>query len=282
MTSTDSPAMPRTDAQVREHYELEKQLARQLMAAQRDERRHLYSALYDKLFRRLPHHPQWARKASEAQTQRSNRLQFAQLKPHLRPDTVYLEVGAGDCRFAAAVAAQVKQVYAVDVSDEITRGKTFPANLRVVLSDGCSIPVAPGSVTVAYSNQLMEHLHPDDAREQLRKLFTALAPGGVYVCCTPNRLTGPHDVSRGFDPVATGFHLKEYTARELAGLFQEAGFAQTLGYMGIASVVVRVPMAGLLLFERFLASSWAPRRGLAGRLMTSLSNIRLVGRRGLA
>jgi hypothetical protein len=31
----------------------------------------------------------------------------------------------------------------------------------------------------------MEHLHPEDAFEQLRNIIRALAPGGRYVCITP-------------------------------------------------------------------------------------------------
>ena len=85
--------------------------------------------------------------------------------------------------------------------------------IHVVLSDGVSVEVPAASVTLAYSNQLMEHLHPDDALVQLRNIVRALAPGGLYVR-HPNRLTGPHDISMYFDRVATGFHLKEYTATE--------------------------------------------------------------------
>ena len=62
----------------------------------------------------------------------------------------------------------------------------------------------------------MEHLHPDDALEQLQNIYSALVPGGIYLCITPNRLSGPQDVSRDFDMVATGFHLKEYTISELS------------------------------------------------------------------
>ena len=40
---------------------------------------------------------------------------------------------------------------------------------------------------------------PEDAVEQLRHLHAALAPGGVYLCITPSRLTGPHDISYLFD-----------------------------------------------------------------------------------
>ena len=72
-----------------------------------------------------------------------------------------------------------------------------------------------GSVDLAFSDQLMEHLHPDDAVEQLRNIHRALKPGGVYVCVTPNRLYGPSDISAFFDDEARGFHLKEYSLDEI-------------------------------------------------------------------
>jgi SAM-dependent methyltransferase len=90
-------------------------------------------------------------------------------------------------------------------------------------------------VDVVYSQQLMEHLHPDDALDQLRNIFEALKPGGRYICVTPNRITGPHDISRHFDEVAAGFHLKEYTIGELARLFRHVGFRTTTLYVGTSS-----------------------------------------------
>jgi SAM-dependent methyltransferase len=72
----------------------------------------------------------------------------------------------------------------------------------------------------------MEHLHPEDAFDQLREIHRVLAPGGVYVCVTPNRVSGPHDISRHFDDIATGLHLREYSTRELTTLFRRAGFSR--------------------------------------------------------
>ena len=92
----------------------------------------------------------------------------------------------------------------------------------------CRCPT--NSVTLAYSFQVMEHIHPDDALEQLRNLFAVIAPGGSYVCVTPNRLNGPHDVSKFYDPVARGFHLKEYTIAELEQLFRGVGFRAVQAY----------------------------------------------------
>ena len=51
-----------------------------------------------------------------------------------------------------------------------------------------------------------------------------LRPEGRYIFETPNRITGPHDVSRHFDVVSTGFHLKEYTHTELLRIGRASGF----------------------------------------------------------
>ena len=59
-------------------------------------------------------------------------------------------------------------------NSEISRNQDRPANASLVLSDGSSVPVLPDSVDGAYSRQLMEHLHPDDAMDQLANLPRAL------------------------------------------------------------------------------------------------------------
>ena len=88
----------------------------------------------------------------------------------------------------------------------------------------------------------MEHLHPDDANDQLTNIVNALAPGGRYICITPNRLTGPHDVSKHFDSEATGFHLKEYTNLELKKLFLSVGFSRVEVYISLKNRFARTPV----------------------------------------
>jgi ubiquinone/menaquinone biosynthesis C-methylase UbiE len=218
------PRETRTAQQLWEQYVIEKELAQKLRSASSAERADLYTSAYEELFRRVPHHSQLTRKVSPEQQAKRIAPQLTLLRPWLSAQTTFLEIGAGDCALSLAVADKVRQVYALDVSPAITRTAQTPANFTLVLSDGTSIPVPDGSITLAYSNQLMEHLHPDDALQQLTNIYRALAPGGVYICITPNRLTGPHDISRYFDAVATGFHLKEYTCRELMSMFRRVGF----------------------------------------------------------
>ena len=254
----------RTLEQLREHYEIERELAARLRRAPREERRRLYGPLYDELFRRVPLHPQLTEKDDPGVRAADVARQMKFLRRFLRPDSMFLEVGAGDCGLSLEAAKHAKRVFAVDVSAEITGGQGRPPNFELILSDGTSVPVPAGSVTLAYSRRLMEHLHPEDALEQLRNIHAALARGARYVCITPNGLSGPYDISGYFEDVATGFHLKEYTLTELAEVFRSVGFTRLAAYAGGRGQYVRVPLPMVLLTERALRSlpaSW--RRALA-------------------
>jgi SAM-dependent methyltransferase len=265
--------------QIREHYEIEKELANRLRFASKEERQDLYSSLYDELFRRVPFHPMLTRKKSPLDTKQAVSSQMKFLRPFLNKDITFLEIGPGDCALSFELTRVVKQVYAVDVSDEITKTAKTPNNFHLILSDGCGVPVPPNSVNVAYSNQLMEHLHPDDALEQLHHIYNALAPGGLYICITPNRLYGPADVSKYFDVIATGFHLKEYTTCELSNLFKQAGFSRVRAYLGARGKYASLPVFTIALWERLLDNlPYALQKSIARTLpMRVLLGIGLVG-----
>lgn len=217
----------RSFSQIEEHYLVEKSLASRLRHSTRQERlsQKLYTKLYDELFQKIPHHTQLSRPSSE-QTDYLIEQRVKTLEKFFQPKTTFLEIGCGTGHLTSTVADHVEKVYAIDVSEELTQVLVLPDNVDLVISDGISIPVPESSIDVAYSHQLMEHLHPDDAIEQLQAIYRALKPGGVYVCVTPNRLCGPHDISKHFDEVATGFHLKEYSVSELYALFRRSGFTQ--------------------------------------------------------
>jgi len=175
---------------------------------------------------------------------------------------------------ALKVAAEVERVCVVEVSEEITRRVQPPKNFSLILSDGCSIDVPADSIDLAYSNQLMEHLHPEDAEEQLRNIYRSLRPGGRYVCITPNRHYGPRDISEYFDEVATGFHLKEYSAAELRALMKATGFSHVSFYAGARGWYVPCPYWLIAMLEtaleklprrrRKLIADFAPLRAVLG------------------
>lgn len=258
MTATIPKSESRSPELIREHYLIEKGLAERLRHASREERRSLYTAVYDELYRRVPAHPQLTRKADPAAQARAVAGRMMVLRKFLHKDATFLEVGPGDCALALEVARHVRQVYAVDVSEEIGRGLELPANFERVISDGCSIPVPAESVHVAYSDQLIEHLHPEDALEQLRNIHRTLCAGGVYLCITPNSLSGPHDISGYFDEVATGFHLREYTVTELASIFRATGFRKVRVLVGARALQLAVPVVFVRWTEGALR--WLPHR----------------------
>jgi SAM-dependent methyltransferase len=272
---------PRSAERIREQYRLEKELASRLRTAGKRERQRLYSAVYDELFQRFPDHPQLTLKSDIATKTAAVAERIKLLGRYLRPDAVFLEIGPGDCSLAVEVARRVRKVYALEASAEISRAAALPENVELIISDSCAVPLPEGSVDVAYSDQLFEHLHPEDALEQLKNIYRALAPSGIYICLTPNRLSGPHDVSRDFDDVATGLHLKEYTATELADVFRSAGFAQVELVAGARGIHAPFPLAAVKALESFLIR--LP-RGVAKRLARSvplrvLLGVKLVGRK---
>ena len=172
-------------------------------------------------------------------------------------DYVQLEMEARRMR-ARAVAALLQRGWTA-LMDSFRR-QAAEAELRALddrtLHDmglnRTSIPAA--DVDVIYSNQLMEHLHPEDAAEQLDNIFRALRPGGTYVCITPNRVNGPHDVSKHFDRIASGFHLHEYTYRELARLLRAAGFTRLEAVLDWRGRRARVPIWFAGAIERLAAA----------------------------
>jgi len=272
----------RTPEELRQHYLAERELAERLRRASRDERPRLYRDVYDELFRRVPDHPQLlaARDPRHAEwRQRSVERELRFLGPYLGAQRVFMEIGAGDCALSLRAAALARRVYAIDVSEQITGGaEARPSNFELLLTEGTRIPVADGAVDVAYSNQLMEHLHPEDALEQVREIYRSLSPGGVYACITPNRLHGPRDISAFFDEVATGLHLREYTARELRELMLEAGFSEVRFHAGSRGRFVECPYASLAALESTLeALPYRVRKRLADNApMRALLGVRIT------
>lgn len=240
----------RTFEQIREHYEVERELADKLRKGSKEERKQLYSHLYDELFKRIPHHPQLIHKKDSAYQQKITSYRMRFLKKYLSQDATFLEIGPGDCALSSAVAQHVKKVYAIDVSKKITQNETFPENLELIISDGCNIPLPENSISIAYSDQLIEHLHPEDAYELLQNLYKTITPGGIYICITPNALNGPHDISKYFDDKPTGLHLKEYTVTELNNLFCKVGFTKVEYHLNIRILSLKFSLNLVMLCEK--------------------------------
>ena len=272
--------MERSPEELKAHYELERELADRLRAADRRERARLYVEVYEELFRRAPTHPQI--RPDPGRRRRILERNMAIVRSFLRPDMTFVELGAGDAAVTMRAAPLCREAVAVDVTDALVTAKHVPRNFRFVSTDGLAIPLPDRSADLVFSCQVMEHLHPDDAREQVAEIVRVLRPRGRCICITPNRIFGPHDISRFFDETATGLHLKEYTWTELARLFAQSGFAKVRALGATSRGVYRWPLRLIARCERILEGVPAKRRRrVAGLLPVKAllcgSNIRLMG-----
>ncbi len=254
----------RTEESLRRQYEVERALADRLRAAGRDDRSRLYATMYDELFRAVPDHPRLTAAEEPERLAAKNRDKLSLVEPWLRPDAVFVEFAPGDCSFATLVAGRVGKVYAIDISDQRPAGAPRPANLELVIYDGYRLAIPPGTADLVFSDQFLEHLHPEDVGEHLRLAHALLHPGGLYALRTPHRFFGPHDISRYFADEPHGFHLKEWTHAEMAEALRVAGFGAIRGARRVRGRYRSVPLRPLVVAERLLGT-------LKGRLRQRLS-----------
>jgi len=247
------------------HFEIERAIAKRLKAADRQERKQIYSTMYDQLFAQVPDHPRLTRRADASLTDRLNKTKTKLLEPFLNADSVFLEFGSGDCRFSFEMAKRFREVHAVDIADQTGSGVTPPSNFSLTVYDGYELDLPDSSIDIAFSDQLIEHLHPEDTAHHFKLVHRLLKPGGTYLFRTPHRLTGPHDVSRYFSEQAKCFHLKEWTYGELSALLEDLGYSSTATYWFGKGILLRVPPGLFRLIERIFGNargqfrrSWLP------------------------
>jgi ubiquinone/menaquinone biosynthesis C-methylase UbiE len=231
------------------HYRLERALSDRLRQAPREARSRVYQEVYQELFAALPDHPQRLVRRDHSANIAARRRRLSQ---KLQPHSVFLEIGCGDAALVFAVAPGVRTAYGLDVTDALIDFAAAPPNFAFVRTAGIEIPLPAESVDFAYSNQLIEHLHPEDAPDRLKEVWRVLKPGGRYMCITPSRITGPHDISCFFDFEATGLHLQEYDYGSLRALFCNAGFRQFSCLVSARGYEVGLPYGLARLLEQGL------------------------------
>ncbi len=199
---------------------------------------------------RSAHHSQLALKSQDSLKRAELQELLDTLRPFLDADTVYAEIGAGDCALTMMVAPFVRKAYAIDVSETVTRGASAP-NLEVVLSDGVSTLV---KATLIFSNQLMEHLHPDDAVDQLANVFAALGVRRALFLHHPQPSRRParrlarHRSGRPRIPPA---RIHE---PELAGLFRSVGFGRVQAFVRIRNFQTTLPLFFVTALEAIIGA----------------------------
>jgi 2-polyprenyl-3-methyl-5-hydroxy-6-metoxy-1,4-benzoquinol methylase len=258
--------------QVLFHLDLERTLTDELRASSPDTRRATFERCYSELYRQLP----WL--APTGAPQDTGQWTAVLGPPPLRIH----EVGSGSGALARGLAKLGYVVEATEITRE--RGNSDEApNLSWTTTDGVHVEqfALNGPYDVVLSDQVVEHLHPDDVVRHFAGCRQVLRRGGRLLFRTPHAFTGPHDVSRIFgfrEPV--GMHLREYTVTELRSHLHAAGFRRVTAVLplpplarlgGPVAVPSRTYLWGLLAIEWLMRPlSPARRRRATQRLPSPL------------
>lgn len=97
-----------------------------------------------------------------------------------------LDFGCGIGRLAQALAPSFEHVVGLDVSptmiDLATRLNPFPGRVQYLLNEGSILKaVAAESMDFVYSDVVLQHIPPENARQYISEFLRVLLPGGVAV-----------------------------------------------------------------------------------------------------
>jgi len=247
------------------HYLVEKEIAERLKRADREGRKAIYAGMYDELFARVPDHPRLAAARDSASLAAHNARKFALVERFVNASTVFVEFAPGDCTFAYLVSGRAKRVIGVDISNQSAPDVPAPDNFVLRIYDGLDLDSAEDRADVVFSDQFIEHLHPDDVERHFRLVHRLLKPGGSYIFRTPHAFHGPFDISAYFSETPEGFHLKEWTYGELRGIVRIAGFGSWRGGLKRRGRYGECPVALFSGYERWIGGLPHRVRSIAAR-----------------
>jgi len=245
--------------------ELEIYYAQKIRQSSRNERKRLYIEAYaavgEKGFPLLPDAPEM-RTAGTSISLVNSLIHICNSSDQI------LEVGCGRGFTCWKLAKHVKHITGIDVSDLclaeakdlLMKNHVFNVTLRNGFADELVQYFSENQFDKVISIDVYEHLHPEDGKEHLRQVYSILKRKGRYIICTPNRLTGPHDVTKEIYPDAKyplGFHLNETTCKELIGNLKEVGFNKFYSVFPLANKLylpfeIIYPSSIFIMFERYL------------------------------
>jgi 2-polyprenyl-3-methyl-5-hydroxy-6-metoxy-1,4-benzoquinol methylase len=183
------------------------------------------------------------------------RLKF--LLARVRDGERVLDVGCGEGRFTAELAAAGAGVVGIDMAEEpLRRARAAHPGVDVRLIDACGPwALADASFDAVWAGEVIEHVA--DTTGWLSEVRRVLRPGGRLLMSTPNhsrlavlRLAlSARTFDAHFDPRAD--HLRFYTRRTLISLLEDLGFQEVS-----ISVAAGPPGARRLLLAQAVRSRW--------------------------
>jgi len=121
-----------------------------------------------------------------------------------------LDIACGDGYGCRIMAGHVGAVLGVDINEPLiaeNRQSNEVSNISYDVGDCFALSLADAAVTGATAMELIEHLPVDQVDIFVKEVRRVVAPGGSFVCSTPQN-------SHGEIPVVP-WHVKEYSFAEL-------------------------------------------------------------------
>lgn len=235
------PAAAITEEMVLRHWHLERSLARELIDSTPQDRWEVFERCYTSFYRELADLNQfWS-----FDTPTMFKDAYADWT-HLigQPPKKIYEIGSGKGGLIRYLAELGHECRGTEISKE--RGHKWARphpRLSWGTSDGVHLErfERANSYDVVISDQVIEHLHPDDLVDHFRGVMTILNRGGRYIFDTPHAFFGPSDISRVFRyETPQGFHLKEYTWTEIVEALNGVGFTHVYAVLSFPRSVRRL------------------------------------------
>lgn len=161
------------------------------------------------------------------------RSDFIESEKDLFKDRTVIDIGCGPGASTEHISRYAKTVYGLEYStsilEEAKRAYGHIKNVQFLSIDEIKLPFDYGSIDLAYSNDVIEHLHPDDAFMHFQEVLRVLKNGGRYYFWTPGKNSGPHDFTknfylRGVDVSPKASHIREYNFAEMIEILKEVGY----------------------------------------------------------
>lgn len=238
-----------TEEQILQHWELEKRLRQRLLNSTPETRFEVFERAYTELYSEL----EWLNELVDTAAHDETVSYELWLNLVGEPPQRIYEVGSGRGELISYLAQHGFECRASEITQY--RGEQWATeheNLTWNNTDGVHLEQFEPTehYDVVISNQVIEHMHPDDLPAHMRSVLELLKPGGRYIFSTPHGHSGPTDVCTVFGTdTLEGMHLKEYTYRELKQLAEESGFARV-------SSVLRLPRKVRKMFGLKPQISW--------------------------
>jgi 2-polyprenyl-3-methyl-5-hydroxy-6-metoxy-1,4-benzoquinol methylase len=126
-----------------------------------------------------------------------------------------LDIACGDGYGCRILAGHAGQVLGMDINGPLiaaNRQNNEASNIAYDVGDCFALSLADDAVTGATAMELIEHLPVDKVDTFVREVRRVVAPGGSFICSTPQN-------SHGDIPVVP-WHVKEYSVTELRAILE--------------------------------------------------------------